>query len=73
MAALANGDLVYASDGAFLGTVSEIRSGHFKLDSPMAIDYWLPLDTLQVRSDDIAMTRFPEAELDHYRVEAGSL
>jgi hypothetical protein len=73
MAAIAKGGLVYASDGALLGTVSDLREGHFKLDSPMALDFWLPMDCLQSRSDDVLMTRFPEAELDVHRVEPGSL
>lgn len=73
MAAIAKGELVYASDGELLGTVTEVRAGHFKLDSPFTLDYWLPLDCLELRDDNLAVTSFPKADVDKFRVEAGSI
>lgn len=73
MAALHVGELVYANDGALLGRVSAVRDGYFKLDAPMKLDYWLPLECLERREDDVAVTTFPKADVDQYRVEAGSL
>ena len=73
MTTLHPGELVYAKDGALLGTVSAVREGLFKLDAPMKLDYWLPLDCLALREDDVAVTCFPRAELDDYRIESGSV
>jgi len=57
------GATVMTSDGERLGTVKEIVGDCFKVDAPMAPDYWLASDTiatmtrddirLRIRRDDI--------------------
>ena len=44
---LMSGTTVYASDGRELGTVKEVRGTYFKIDAPLARDYWLSCDIVQ--------------------------
>ena len=72
-AMLEEGALVYSKDGKLLGTVSELRPGYFKLDSPMSLDYWLPEECLEKEVHEVLMTRFKHDDLADYRRESGSI
>ncbi|MEO8539651.1 MAG: hypothetical protein ABI577_07915 [bacterium] len=66
------GDRVYTSDGKLLGTVTETRGDLFKLDVPLAVDYWLRTDeVVQVEHGSVLMN-FSEADMTHHRIEAGA-
>jgi hypothetical protein len=67
------GDRVYTHDGKLLGTISEFRDGAFKLDAPLAVDFWLrTTDVQKVERGSVLMT-FTEAQLANHRIEAGAL
>ena len=38
---------VFTQDGEEVGSVKEVRGRYFKVDVPMAPDYWLPLDAVR--------------------------
>ena len=38
---------VFTRDGTRLGEVKELRGEYFKVDAPMAPDYWLSLDCIR--------------------------
>lgn len=38
---------IYSRDGRFLGKAVSFDDGWFKLDTPNAPDYWLPLETIR--------------------------
>lgn len=41
------GAAVYSSDGEQFAYVAEVRGGYFKLDVPMARDYWLSFEYIE--------------------------
>jgi hypothetical protein len=41
------GTVVLTSDGSELGKVKEVMGDCFKVDAPMAPDYWLGIDTIE--------------------------
>ena len=50
-------DRVYTHDGKLLGTVSEFRDGTFKLDAPLAVDFWLrTADVQKVEHGSVLMS-----------------
>ncbi|MGK2964335.1 MAG: DUF2171 domain-containing protein [Tepidiformaceae bacterium] len=58
------GQPITTSDGSDVGRVKEVQGGFFKVDAPMARDYWLssacvrsvegPMVRLNLRSDEVA-------------------
>ena len=46
------GQPVYDADGNELGTVKEVRGSYFKVDAPMAKDFWLRTDALSATGAD---------------------
>ena len=61
---LMNGTTVYAADGKELGTVKEIRGAYFKVDAPMARDYWLACDAVRSTPGERVTVAFTEDLLD---------
>lgn len=49
---LTTGCPVFTQDGEQLGDVKEISGNYFKVDAPMARDYWLSRDCILSCSDD---------------------
>lgn len=72
MSGLAQGVRVYSKDGKYLGDVSALREGLFKLDAPMAVDFWLSLDDVEKVEHGSALLRFGEGQLRDHRIEAGA-
>ncbi|MGE0601086.1 MAG: DUF2171 domain-containing protein [Dehalococcoidia bacterium] len=66
---------VYASDGGQVGHVREVHGDYFKIDVPMAMDFWLKRDfiadatpervTLTLHRDEIHEHRLAEPGLEH--------
>lgn len=67
------GDRVYTHDGKLLGTMSEFREGTFKLDAPLAVDFWLRANDVQKVEHGSVLMTFTEAQLADHRIEAGAL
>ncbi len=63
------GTMVLTSDGEELGTVKEVRGAFFKVDAPMARDYWL---ACEIVSADLPLggvrVMFTRPELDEHRL-----
>ncbi len=72
MSGLVRGLRVYSKDGKYLGDVSDLRDGLFKLDAPMAVDYWLSDDEVEKVEHGSVLLRFGEGELKAHRIEAGA-
>ena len=53
---------VYTSDGDHLGKVKAVEGEAFKVDAPMALDYWLALRNARVE-DDVVRLRFDTEQL----------
>lgn len=49
---ITEGQPVYDADGNELGTVKEVQGSYFKVDAPMAKDYWLRTDALSATGAD---------------------
>ena len=65
---LTTGMPVYTLDGDRLGTVKEFRGTYFKVDVPMAADYWLSMDGVRGGFDSGHVTvDFAKPELDEHR------
>jgi uncharacterized protein (TIGR02271 family) len=58
------GQPVYDTDGNELGTVKEVRGSYFRVDAPMAPDYWLRSDALSATGADGGIVVMDDAE--HY-------
>lgn len=69
---LHRGVRVYSKDGAYLGDVSEQRGRLFKLDAPLAVDFWLPVGDVEKVEHGSALMRFRKDELRDHRIEAGA-
>ncbi len=71
-AGLRTGSHVMTCDGQDLGTLKEIDGSYFKVDAPMARDYWLAeAEVAEVHEDEVVLD-FARAELDeHKRSEPG--
>lgn len=61
---------VYAADGEQFGYVKEVRGGYFKIDVPMAKDYWLSTAYIADCTMDKVMLSLPKAEVDDHRLTA---
>lgn len=73
MSRLTAGLRVYSKDGKYLGDIAELRDGLFKLDAPMAVDYWLPDADVEKVEHGSVLLAFPAAELREHRREAGAI
>lgn len=51
-----------------LGTVKEIQGDCFKVDAPMARDYWLAAGVVREVGVECAVVDFTKAQLDDYRL-----
>ena len=59
---------IYTEDGSEIGKVKEIRGRYFKVDAPMASDYWLREDCVgSARGGEIRLA-VPHDRLDDYKV-----
>jgi hypothetical protein len=67
------GDAVYSADGDQFAYVKEVRGDYFKLDVPMAQDYWLACTHISGIADGQVRLRFVKSELDDHRLEAPPL
>jgi hypothetical protein len=60
---------VYAPDGDKVGTVKDVQGRCFKIDAPMAPDYWLNADCIRTSSGSGGVTlavdpdRLPDYEV----------
>ena len=60
---------VFTPDGDRVGTVKEVQGRCFKIDAPMAPDYWLSTDCIRTSSGRAGVTlavdpdRLPEHEV----------
>ncbi len=58
---------VVTSDGEALGTIKEIRTGRFKVDAPMAPDYWLDRETVMDMTAEGYILSFERDRLDEMK------
>jgi uncharacterized protein (TIGR02271 family) len=65
---LVEGAPVVAMDGEQLGTVKEVRGRHFKVDAPMAPDYWLSVDSVNSGSGGQVVLRFNKDQVGDFQV-----
>jgi hypothetical protein len=61
---------VFTSDGEQLGDVKEVSGDYFKVDAPMARDYWLSCDRVSSSADDRVVLNLTKDELGGYKLEA---
>jgi len=61
---------VFASDGELLGKVKEISGDCFKVDAPLAPDYWLSIDTVQSVLAGGVLINFSTQDLDKVKRDA---
>lgn len=61
---LMTGTTVLTSDGEALGKVKEVRGGYFKVDTPMARDFWLACDAVATDAGDAVRLSFSKETLD---------
>ena len=63
---------VYTKDGKLLGQVDAVGDGEFKVDAPMALDYWLPNDCIESVRYETVLLRIPEGDLSSHKRESGT-
>ena len=61
---------VYAADGEQFGYVKEVSGGYFKIDVPMAKDYWLSTTYIADCTMDRVTLSLPKDEVDGHRLSA---
>lgn len=61
---------VWTRDGEQFGYVKEIQGGYFKIDVPMAKDYWLSCAYVEASSADRVTLSLRKDELDEHRLSA---
>jgi hypothetical protein len=61
---------VYASDGQQFGYVKEIQGGYFKIDVPMAKDFWLSTTYISDCTMDKVTLSLPKEEIEEHRLSA---
>lgn len=59
---------VVTMDGEQLGSVKEVRGRYFKVDVPMAPDYWLALDNISSGSGGQVVVAFAKDRLGDYQL-----
>ena len=63
---------VYTKDGKLLGQVASVGSGEFKVDVPLALDYWIPNSCIESVRYETVLLNFAEAELGSQKREPGT-
>jgi hypothetical protein len=63
------GGTVLTADRERLGTVKEVMGDCFKIDAPMARDYWLASDTIASITGDQVMLRYRRDDIDEHKVD----
>lgn len=61
---------VFSLDGEQVGFVKEIHGGYFKLDAPMARDYWLSTRYIADSTLDRIQLTLRKNEMDDHRLAA---
>lgn len=61
------GALVVAMEGEELGNVKEIRGPYFKVDAPLATDYWLRTDSIRGVEAGRVLLAFASDQLNDYK------
>jgi hypothetical protein len=61
---------VITAEHELLGTVKEITGECFKIDAPMARDYWLGSDTISAINGENILLRPRRDEVDEYKMSA---
>lgn len=64
---------VVTSDGAQFGLVSELHGGYFKIDVPMARDFWLSTAYIADNTMDRVTLTLRKDEVEEHRLEAPGL
>jgi hypothetical protein len=62
------GDSVWTADGDQFAYVKELHGDYFKLDVPMAMDYWLSCAHIADIVDDRVTLRFNKDELEEHKL-----
>jgi hypothetical protein len=62
------GATVMTSDHETLGKVKEIKGDCFKVDAPLAPDYWLGSDTIASITGDNILLRFPREDISEIKM-----
>lgn len=63
------GALVVTTDNKELGTVKEHNGVCFKVDAPMARDYWLNIEVVRSMSERQVMVEFTKDALDDFKLD----
>jgi hypothetical protein len=61
------GTPILTFDGERLGEVKEIRGDFFKVDAPMAPDYWLACDCVTADGGNNLRVSFTKDQVDTYK------
>lgn len=61
---------VFSLEGQKVGFVNEIHGGYFKIDTPMARDYWLSDAYISESTLDRVQLTLRKAEMDKHRLSA---
>lgn len=61
---------VYSADGEQFGYVKELQGGYFKIDVPMAKDYWLSTAYIDNCSMDRVSLNLKRDQIDEHRLSA---
>ena len=64
------GTPVRSSDGKDLGKVKELLGRYFKVDAPMAQDYWLPRSVVRSATQSELILGIAQEELGGHKVDA---
>ena len=64
---------VFTLDGEQFGFVKELQGGYFKIDVPMARDYWLSTAYIANSTLDRVNLSLRKAEVDEHRLSAPGL
>jgi len=63
------GKQVMTADGKELGKVKEISGGCFKIDAPLAPDYWLSTDTVSDATTSVLRLSLTRDGLDNAKID----
>jgi len=61
---------VWTADGQQFGYVKEVRTGYFKVDVPMAPDYWLSTSHIDTSNTERVTLVLAKDELDDHKLAA---
>lgn len=61
---------VFTADGDQFGYVKEVHGGYFKIDVPMAVDYWLSATYIAESTLDRVTLSLNKDELSEHRLSA---